>query len=202
MIDRVDEDRMVAAIGQVETKTSAEIVVVIGRAASGYRLVPIVWASLITLVLPALLLMIFTPAARTLYDIELLVFAVLACALSFGRYRYRLVPGWIKRSRAHEAAREQFLARRVSYTRGRTGVLIYVAIAERYAEIVPDAAIAEQIDDNAFKPIVHRLTTKLGEESVADGVVEAVQACGGLLAPKFPPGGDNPDELPNKVVLL
>ena len=56
MIDRVDEDRIAAAIAQVETKTSGEIVVVIGRAASGYHLVPIVWAALITLALPALLL--------------------------------------------------------------------------------------------------------------------------------------------------
>ena len=33
-------------------------------------------------------------------------------------------------------------------------------------------------------------------------VVEAMEACGNLLATKFPPGSDNPDELPNKVVLL
>jgi putative membrane protein len=202
MIDRVDEDRIAAAITQVETKTSGELVVVIGRAASGYHLVPIVWAALITLALPALLLLIFSLAARTLYDIELLVFAILACVLSFGRYRYRLVPGWIKRSRAHEAAREQFLARRISYTRARTGVLIYVALAERYAELVPDAAISEQIDDHALKPVIEHLVAKVREGRVADGVVEAIEACGTLLAAKFPPSSDNPDELPNKVVLI
>lgn len=202
MIDRVDEDRIAAAIAQVETKTSGELVVVIGRAASGYHLVPIVWAALITLALPALLLLIFSLAARTLYNIELLVFAILACVLSFGRYRYHLVPRWIKRGRAHEAAREQFLARRISFTRARTGVLIYVALAERYAELVPDAAIAEQIDEHTFKPVIERLIGKLREGRVADGLIEAIEACGTLLAAKFPPSGDNPDELPNKVVLI
>ena len=202
MIDRVDEDRIAAAIKEVETKTSGELVVVIARAASGYHLVPIVWAALITLVLPALLLLIFPLAARRLYEIELLVFAVLACLLSFRRYRYRLVPGWIKRGRAHEAAREQFLSHRISYTRGRTGILIYLAIAERYADIVPDAAIEEQMGDNGFKPIKERLMAKLYDGRVADGVIEAVETCGKLLAEKFPPGSDNPDELPNKVVLL
>ena len=202
MIDKVDEDRIAAAIAQAETKTSGELVVVIARSASGYRLVPIVWASLVALALPALLLAIFSLGARTLYNIELLVFAVLACVLSFGQYRFQLVPGWIKRGRAHEAAREQFLARRVSHTRGRTGILFYVAVAERHAELVVDAAIAEQIDEHAFKPITTRLIGKLREGRIADGVVEAVEACGNLLATKFPPGSDNPDELPNKVVLL
>jgi putative membrane protein len=202
MIDKADEERIAAAIARIETKTSGELVVVVGRAASGYHLVPIVWAALIALALPLPLMAIFTLTARTLYDIEILVFAVLACVLSFGRYRYRLVPGWIKRGRAHEAARDQFLARRISYTHGRTGVLIYVALAERYAELVPDSAIAQQIDDAAFKPVIARLTGKLREGRIAEGLVEAVEACGAILAAKFPPGTDNPDELPNKVVLL
>jgi len=35
MMDRVDEDRIAAAIANVETKTSGELVVVVARAASG-----------------------------------------------------------------------------------------------------------------------------------------------------------------------
>jgi len=202
MIDRVDEDRISAAIAEAEKKTSGEVVVVIGRAASGYRLVPIAWASIITLALPMLILAVFAMTARRLYEIELLVFAVLAFALSIGRYRYQIVPGWIKRGRAHEAAREQFLARRVSYTQGRTGVLIYVALAERYAELVPDAAIAETIDGAAWKPVIERLTARLREARVADGLIETVETCGTMLAEKFPPGPSAADELPNKVVLL
>ncbi|SDQ90552.1 putative membrane protein [Rhizobiales bacterium GAS113] len=202
MIDRVDEDRIAAAITEVEKKTSGEIVVVIGRAASGYHLVPIVWAALITLALPMLILAIFTLTGRRLYEIELVVFGVLAFGLSFGRYRYQLVPGWIKRGRAHEAAREQFLARRISYTRGRTGVLLYVALAERYSELVPDAGIAELIADSIWKPVIERLSAKVRQGQIADGVIAAIEECGSLLAEKFPPSADNPDELPNKVVLL
>ena len=81
-------------------------------------------------------------------------------------------------------------------------MLIYVALAERYAELVPDAAIAEQIDERAFKPVIERLLVRLREGRVADGVIETIEACGTLLAAKFPPSGDNPDELPNKVVLI
>jgi putative membrane protein len=202
MIDKVDEDRIAAAISEVEKKTSGELVVVVGRSASGYRLVPIVWAALITLVLPIFILAIFPISARRLYEIELIVFGGLAFVLSFGRYRYQLVPGWIKRGRAHEAAREQFLARRISYTRARTGVLIYVALAERYAELVPDAGIAELIDDAVWKPVIERLSADVRAGRIADGLLAAVEHCGTMLAEKFPPTADNPDELPNKLVLL
>jgi putative membrane protein len=202
MIDRVDEDRIAAAITEVEKKTSGEIMVVVGRSASGYHLVPIVWAALITLAAPMFLLLVFSLTARRLYEIELIVFGVCAFVLSFGRYRYRLVPGWIKRGRAHEAAREQFLARRISYTQARTGVLLYVALAEHFAELVPDAAVAELIDDASWKPVIERLTAKLREERVADALIEAVEAIGAILAAKFPPSPGHQNELPNKVVLL
>src|SRR5580700_1117992 len=78
MIDRIDVDRIAAAITEVEKKTSGEIMVVAGRSASGYHLVPIVWAALITLAAPMLLLLVFSLTARRLYEIELIVFGVCA----------------------------------------------------------------------------------------------------------------------------
>jgi putative membrane protein len=201
-IDRVDADRIAMAIAEAEKKTSAEIVVVIGRAASGYRLVPIVWAGFIALALPGLLLVIFAMTAKRLYEVELIVFAVAACVLSLGRYRYGLVPGMVKRHRAHETAREQFLARRISRTRDRTGILLYVALAERYAELVPDAGISDVIDDAAWKPAIERLLADVRQGRIADGVIGAVETAAALLAGKFPPAGDSGDELPNQVILL
>jgi len=202
MINKADEDRIALAIAETEKKTAGEIVVVVARAASGYHLVPIVWAAFAALALPALLLAIFNLTAHRLYEIELLVFGALAFALSFGRYRFQLVPGPMKRHRAHEAAREQFTARRISQTRAHTGVLIYVALAERYAELVPDSGISEVIDDATWKPVIVELTEKVKQDRAVEGTVAAVETCGAILAEHFPPRGDNPDELPNRVVIL
>ena len=77
-----------------------------------------------------------------------------------------------------------------------------MALAERYAELVPDAGIAELIAESAWKPVIERLNAKVREGRIADGVIAAVEECGTILAEKFPPSADNPDELPNKVVLL
>jgi hypothetical protein len=46
-----------------------------------------------------------------------------------------------QRERAHAAARREFFAHGLTGTRGRTGVLVYVALAERYAEIVADKGV-------------------------------------------------------------
>jgi len=36
----------------------------------------------------------------------------------------------------------------------------------------------------------------------AEGLVEAVNICGDALAPAFPPGELNPDQLPNGAILI
>ena len=52
--------------------------------------------------------------------------------------RTALVPAHIKRLHAHRRAVEQFLAQNLHTTAGHTGVLIFVSVAERYAEILAD----------------------------------------------------------------
>jgi putative membrane protein len=202
MIDKGDLGRIALAIAEAEKRTAAEIAVVVGRKAGGYHLVPISWAAFAALALPALLLAIFNLTAHRLYEIELIVFGALAFMLSVGSYRHRLVPGRMKRRRAHEAAREQFMARRISRTQARSSVLLYVALAERYVELVPGSGISEQLDDALWKPVIVRLTEGIKHNRTADGIVAAVENCGAILAQHFPPRGENRDELGNEVVLL
>jgi hypothetical protein len=48
------------------------------------------------------------------------------------------VPDSIKRRRAGRLAHEQFFEQRLHLTRARTGVLIFVSVAEHYVEIIAD----------------------------------------------------------------
>ncbi|MCK9912500.1 hypothetical protein MXD81_25325, partial [Microbacteriaceae bacterium K1510] len=59
--------------------------------------------------------------------------------------RTALVPAGLKRLHAHRRAVEQFLAQNLHTTEGRTGVLLFVSVAERYAEIIPDRAIDAKV---------------------------------------------------------
>ena len=54
------------------------------------------------------------------------------------------MPASIKHLHAHRRAVEQFLVQNLHTTSGRTGVLLFVSVAERYAQIVADKAIDAQ----------------------------------------------------------
>ena len=59
--------------------------------------------------------------------------------------RYRIVPRGDARARAHQEALRQFGAHGLQHTERRTGVLIFVSVAERYAEMIADAGIARKV---------------------------------------------------------
>src|SRR4028119_1134281 len=84
----------------------------------------------------------------------------------------------------------------------KTGVLIYVALAERYAEILADAGIADRVDAGLWRGIIRDLTGAIRDGRIADGLMAAVQRSGAILAEHAPARPGDEDELPNKVILL
>ena len=127
---------------------------------------------------------------------------MLTIVLSLPKRRYALVPGFIKRARAHEAALLEFQARGLTRTRDRTGILIYVAAAEHYAEIVPDIGIADRVDAAIWRETVADLIDAIRDGRTADGLITAVRRAGHVLAEKAPPYPDDLDELRNKVIVI
>jgi putative membrane protein len=139
---------------------------------------------------------------QTIYALHILAFVLLAAGMSWRPVRYRLVPRSIKHARAHRRALEQFLAQDLHTTDGRTGVLIFVSVAERYAEIIADAGIHARVPERDWQAIVDRLVALIGDGRPGDGFVEAVTAVGSRLAEHFPPGTIDPNQLPNHLIVL
>jgi hypothetical protein len=73
--------------------------------------------------------------------VQILVFAVAVLILSWPPLRMALVSPAVRRARAHRAAIEQFFARGLTLTRDRSGVLIFVSLAERSARIIADEGL-------------------------------------------------------------
>lgn len=116
-------------------------------------------------------------------------------ALPFGALIARQSP----RARA-EAVFSQL---RVWDTRDNVGVLVYVLLADHAIEIVADRGIAALIDADEWNVICERLRVRFKAGEFEAGAIDAVAAIGALLARHFPAdGNDNPDELPNRPVLL
>lgn len=197
-----DRDAVAEAVRQAEMLTSGEIVVVIDRAASSYRSVPVVMALSLALVVPWPLMLMTATSAPRIFLIQLIVAALLMAGLLWYGRGGRFVPGFVKRGRAHDVALREFTARGLSLTRGRTGVLLYVALQERYAEIICDAGIDGKVEEATWRAIVADLLAAARQERLREGLIEAVGAVGRVLAQHAPRADDDVDELPNKVVLL
>ena len=80
------------------------------------------------------------------------------------------------------------ITRRISHTQGRTGVLIFVSLAERYARIIADEGIAAKVDQKEWQAAIDGLTAQMREGHVAEGFLAAIGACGEVLARHAPPG--------------
>ncbi|MBN9438907.1 TPM domain-containing protein [Bosea sp. (in: a-proteobacteria)] len=202
MLNSGDRDAIAEAVREAERRTSGEIVVVIDRAAGSYLAVPVVLALTAALFVPWPLLALTMTSAPRIFLLQLIAAALLLAVLLWYGRGGRFVPGFVKRRHAHETALREFTARGLTLTRGRTGVLLYVAVQERYAEIVADAGIDGKVDEASWKGIIEPLLSAAREDRLREGLEVAVRAIGEVLAAHAPPVADDVDELPNKVVIL
>ena len=140
-----DERRISEAIADAERQTSGEIVVVVAVQSDGYYYVPPLVAAIVALFVPWVLIHFSLLDMRSIYLIQLAVFFVLTALLMPAPIRTALVPGRIKHLHAQRRAFEQFLAQNLHTTSGRTGVLLFVSVAERHAQIIADKGIDAKV---------------------------------------------------------
>jgi putative membrane protein len=190
------------AISRAEKKTSGEIVVVVTSASARYYATGVMWAALVALGVPLPLIWFTRWPAEYIFVAQLALFALGLALILWEPFRFALVPKLVKRARAHERAVEQFLAQDLYTTKSRTGVLIYVSLAERFAGVIADNAIYEKVPRETWEQIARELTHHLSRGERDAGLIGAIKACGKLLAKHYPPRRHDANELPNHLIVL
>ncbi len=190
------------AIDLIERDTDAELVTVLAAQADDYRYIPLLWASLLALILPGALLF-FTGwlAAWQLLLVQWLTFVVLAVVFRIPSVTSRLIPRSVRHWRACNLARRQFIELNLHHTVGGTGMLIFVSEAERYVEILVDQGISSRIDDSVWQSIVDTFTEDVRSGQVLEGFLSCIETCGSLLKQHVPATHER-NELPNHLVVL
>ncbi len=208
LIGAEDHARIAEAIRKAEAETSGEIYAVLARSSDDYFFAAGFVATcgiLIASVIAAFL------AHWYWFDIRLPMFglAVLAAFLTamlvlwfFPAIRMLLVPRRIRYKRAHLNALQQFLARNVHITEHRTGILLFVSMAEHYAEVIADAGIHARVEQDEWNASVATLIHHASRAQVAEGFVLAIGQAGVLLEKHFPAGPDNINELDDHLIEL
>jgi putative membrane protein len=200
-ISHEDRAAIAAAIRSAEEHTSGQIVCVLMRSASEYFYVPMLWAALLALLSPWPMIVLTQWSVQRIFLVQIVVFALAVLVVSWPPLRMALVPRAVRRARAHRAAIEQFFARGLTLTRNRTGVLIFVALAERYARIIADEGIAAKVGNREWQSAVDALTAHMRDGRIAQGFIAAIERCGAVLATHAPPT-DTGDELPNRIYVM
>ena len=217
-----DHERVTRAVCKAERESDGEVVTVVAPRSDAYHDVGLHYAVLAALLVPVLLALLprstldrlisllfgwnaapgRADVGSLLFVAMTLVFLLVRYALAYPPLRMALTPGRTKARRVHRRAVELFRVGCELKTRGRTGVLIYLSLLERRAEILADRAIADQVEPEVWGEAMAVLVDEVKEGRPASGMAQAVERVGVVLARLLPPKNDNPNELPDRLVEL
>ncbi len=202
LLNEEDQKRVARAIAAIEKDTDAELVTVLARQSDDYRYIPLLWAALLSLLVPLALafLPVWLSALETLLA-QWTVLVLLALLFRWPPLMMALVPRRVKQWRAANLARRTFLDQGLHHTKGGTGLLIFVSEAEHYVEILADRGIAAKVPDERWQSIVDTFTGHVKQGEVLNGFLECIASCGDELILKIP-ATERKNELPNHLVLL
>ena len=215
-----DRDRISAAVGEAELLSAGEIVTILAERSDGYTDVALAWSAAVALL--ALALLAIAPDFYLgIYDRILagwghewtpraiLTLAAGVAAVKFGAMmllqlwqplRFWLIPPPIKTMRVHDRALRAFRIGAERRTSGRTGILIYLSMRERRAEIVADEAISSKVDPQVWGDAMNAMLVELGQSRIADGMIAAIRKVGAVLQVHVPRAADDVNELPDRLI--
>jgi len=131
-----------------------------------------------------------------------LKFTIALLILKWMPLRLFLTPAATKHRRVRRRAVTIFQAAASGRTTGRTGILIYLSLAERRAEIIADEAILKVTDDHTWGEAMAALLAEIRDGRVGDGICAAIERVGAVLAEHFPRSTDDLNEIPDKLIEL
>ncbi|MEP0940444.1 MAG: TPM domain-containing protein [Rhizobiaceae bacterium] len=207
-ISAEDHERITKTIRAVEKRTSGEVFAVVARESDDYFYVAGFMAGLWALLLGCVMAI---AATYMRIPISLLMLAIAQLA-SFAAFllmfrffpalRLWFVPRSIAYRRASNNAVRQFLAHGIHTTDDRSGLLIFVSLAEHYTEIVADAGINQRVDQAQWDSMIGVLVDHAKRGELADGFIEVINEAGELLAAHFPPRKGQQNELDDRLIEI
>lgn len=216
-----DHARVSAAIAAAEAKSDGEIIAIAADQSDAYHDVGLHYAVLVLFLVLAFFaiwphqlelwwtrLMGWTaePSMRQLLTLllgfALLKFLVVLFILKWRPLRMLLTPGSTKTRRVRRRAVMLFKTGAERRTIGRTGILIYLSMAERRAEIVGDEAITAVTTPETWGEAMAALLKDVRDGRPGDGIVAAVGLIGDVLATHFPKTSEDSNEIPDKLIEL
>jgi putative membrane protein len=221
-MNEADHQLVTDSVAAAEEKTNGEIVTIVTDRSDTYHDIALLWASAIAFLALAViavipdyylgwidwalggwghefsmgehLAMIFIFMALKWLGVYLL--------LKWTSFRMLVTPKPIKIQRVQQRALQLFRVGAESRTAAHTGILIFLSMREHRAEIIADSAIAVKVPPEIWGDAMLAMLEKVRAGAPGEGMAAAVRLVGAVLAEHFPKSGDNPNELPDRLIEI
>lgn len=204
----IERDKIGAAIHAAEKTTTGEIFAIFTKESDSYFFISFfIWT--------AVVFFISIVAAFGLHwgwhDVPLHYFASAALIIHLlGLFYLSVIPALrlaitpiaIKKRICHANALKQFLAQNINRTTKRTGILLFISLAEHYAEVIADSKISDKVPFDTWTSIVDGMITKARNNDLTGAYIEAIEKSGSILSEYFPSAGHIKNELPDHIIEL
>lgn len=199
-LDGNAEAALTQAVRTIESQSSVEIAIAVRRSARSWP--HVVFIAGCAAAWLTLAYMLFADPVYSLWTflVDPLIAATLAAlAASKAPPLVRwLMPRRVLRQAVETAARATFVDRGVHRTRQHTGVLIYCALTERIAVVVPDSGVTGTVAPKALAAWEQSIDAALGRGGVATAL--AIEEIAEVFARALPRQDADVDELPDAIL--
>ena len=195
------EKRVEEAIGRAESVTSGEIVPMVVDQSDAYLHVDFIGALIVQFAafLAAVWLL------PTFDYLSILAVQVLGLVVGFLAFRY-LAPlkriclsPKIAEEEVFEKALRVFRELELNRTAERTGILILVSLLEHRVQVLADSGINARVKSGTWDEVVEIVLAGIKRGDLCQGLCDAIERCGEILANEFPVQPDDVNELPDRL---
>lgn len=196
---RFDENArkaLTACVKEIETRTDAELVLVIRARSDSYRHADYLFGALLAFV--GLVFLIFSP--YTFHPnwvlVEVILFFVFGAFMSSrsDALRRLLTSKKFRSRKVRTCAAAMFYEAAIANTRQETGILVYLSLLERRLDVLADRGVLKAVPAMEWNEELFELheAARLGDAKLLENALHNLSK---LLALHLPATGDNPNEL-------
>lgn len=179
-----DKSRIHTAVAAAEARCHVHLAVSVVPASDRYALFPLAWGGVIALFAGGVMALGWPHLhLREAFAIEAGVFIASSLLLDWWPLRLMLVPRHVRGRHAQALAHREFAARILGSSERKGGVLFFVSLGERYAEIIADRETHAHVGEVAWNGIVGNYLATAKQGRIADGIVTAIDACAEVISP-------------------
>lgn len=217
-LNEKDKQKISEAVKKAESTTSGEIATAFIRESYDYAIYELIFA-VITGFVYFVVMLLFVPQIKAwlqsmfwdyssahlvaFYGFSTFVagtiFYFLANISSIDRL---IVPNKKLHKKVYERALLHFMESGISYTRDRTGILIFISLLERRVVLLADSGINAKIEQSRWQNIVDHIINGIKSGNFTDNLVKSILDCGEILTEHFPIKADDTNELANDIEEL